>query len=63
MVAALWDVNDASTAQFMSKFYERLNAGDDPAVALRTAKLAMLHSNNIYRRPFYWAPFQLYKGL
>jgi CHAT domain-containing protein len=63
VVAALWDVNDASTAQFMSGFYRQLNAGKDPAVALRGAKLAMLHSDSIYHRPFYWAPFQLYKGL
>ncbi|HLQ51055.1 MAG TPA: CHAT domain-containing protein [Terriglobales bacterium] len=63
VIAALWDVNDASTSQFMSKVYEQLNVGEDPVVALRTAKLAMLHSDSIYRRPFYWAPFQLYKGL
>jgi CHAT domain-containing protein len=63
VVAAQWDVNDASTAQFMSTFYEQLNSGKDTAVALRTAKLAMLHSDGVYRRPFYWAPFQLYKGL
>lgn len=63
VIAALWDVNDASTAQFMSEFYKQLNAGQDPAVALRSAKLAMLHSDSIYHRPFYWAPFQLYKGL
>jgi CHAT domain-containing protein/Tfp pilus assembly protein PilF len=63
VIAASWDVNDASTARFMSKFYEQLNTGEDAAVALRTAKLSMLHSDSIYQRPFYWAPFQLYNGL
>jgi len=63
VVAALWEVNDASTPQFMDQFYGQISAGTDPVQALRTAKLAMLHSNSIYRRPFYWAPFQLYKGL
>jgi CHAT domain-containing protein len=63
VIAALWEVNDTSTPQFMDRFYGEINAGKDPTVALRTAKLAMLHSDNIYRRPFYWAPFQLYKGL
>jgi CHAT domain-containing protein/Tfp pilus assembly protein PilF len=63
VIAALWEVNDASTPQFMDHFYAGISAGGDPAVALRAAKLAMLHSDSVYRRPFYWAPFQLYKGL
>ena len=36
--------------------------GEDPATALRHAKLDMLHSDNVYRRPFYWGAFQLYVG-
>ena len=61
-IAALWEVNDASTAQLMDQLYAGIDKGRDPAVALRAAKLAMLHSDGIYRRPFYWAPFQLYQG-
>ena len=61
-IAALWEVNDASTAQLMDQLYAGINKGRDPAVALRAAKLAMAHSDGIYRRPFYWAPFQLYQG-
>ena len=61
-IAALWEVNDASTAQLMDQLYARIDKGKDPAVALRAAKLAMAHSDGIYRRPFYWAPFQLYQG-
>jgi CHAT domain-containing protein len=62
VVGALWDVSDASTAQFMNSFYGELNRGRPPEVALRSAKLAMLHTNEVSRRPFYWAPFQLYTG-
>ncbi len=61
-IAALWEVNDASTAQLMDQLYAGIDKGRDPATALRAAKLAMAHSDGIYRRPFYWAPFQLYQG-
>ena len=30
--------------------------------ALRSAKLAMIHSDGVFRKPLYWAPFQLYSG-
>jgi len=63
VIAALWEVNDAATPEFMHQFYAGISAGSDPAVALRAAKLSMLHSDSIYRKPFYWAPFQLYQGL
>jgi CHAT domain-containing protein len=62
VIAALWDASDASTEQLMDKFYEELNRGESPANALRTAKLSLLHSGSGFRRPFYWAPFQLYVG-
>jgi CHAT domain-containing protein len=60
VVGALWDVSDISTAQLMDDFYGELKRGRPPEVALRSAKLTMLHSNEFSRRPFYWAPFQLY---
>ena len=63
VIAALWDVNDASTARLMGDLYGQMSKGKDPAVALRNAKLALLHSNGVYQRPFYWAPFQYYIGL
>lgn len=63
VIAALWDVDDASTADLMDGLYAQISAGKDPAVALRNAKLALLHSDGVYRKPFYWAPFQLYLGL
>lgn len=62
VIAGLWEVSNASTPQLMDELYKGLNAGEDPATALRNAKLTLVHSTNNYRKPFYWAPFQLYAG-
>ena len=62
VIAGLWEVSNASTPQLMDELYKGLNAGKDPATALRDAKLTLVHSTGNYRKPFYWAPFQLYAG-
>lgn len=65
VVASLWEVSDASsTAQLMDTLYGGLDHGEDPATALRNAKLFILKSNanTVFSKPFYWAPFQLYTG-
>ena len=63
VIGALWEVADApSTPQLMDALYKELSQGKDPATALRDAKLTLLHSNNVFAKPFYWAPFQLYAG-
>ncbi len=65
VIAALWEVSDASTPQLMDALYSELSQGKDPATALRDAKLSLLHaadSNSVFKKPFYWAPFQLYAG-
>jgi CHAT domain-containing protein/Tfp pilus assembly protein PilF len=62
VIGALWDVSDASTADLMGRLYDELGRGEPPERALRTAKLALLHSDGVMRKPFYWAPFQLYTG-
>ncbi|HMI53597.1 MAG TPA: CHAT domain-containing tetratricopeptide repeat protein [Candidatus Saccharimonadales bacterium] len=62
VIGALWEVSDASTPRLMNDLYAGLAAGKDPAAALRDAKLAMLNSKDVYRKPFYWAPFQFYSG-
>jgi CHAT domain-containing protein len=62
VVAALWEVDDASTATLMDHFYDQLSKGVAPAEALRKAKLSLLHSGTVYSKPFYWAPFQYYAG-
>ncbi len=61
-IGALWDVSDASTPELMDRMYSRLQQNETPAVALREAKLSLLHAQGGFNRPFYWAPFQLYSG-
>jgi CHAT domain-containing protein len=62
VIGALWEVSDASTPQLMDTLYSGLSRGQDPATALRKAKLSLLHSDSPYKKPYYWAPFQLYAG-
>jgi CHAT domain-containing protein/Flp pilus assembly protein TadD len=61
VIGALWDVSDASTPQLMDELYGELKKGETPDAALRHAKLTLLRSG-AFRKPFYWAPFQLYAG-
>ena len=63
VIAALWEVNDASTPQLMDRMYAAIAAGEEPAPALRAAKLSLLRSQSVYSRPYYWAPFVLYQGI
>jgi hypothetical protein len=62
VIAALWEVNDNSTPQLMDHLYAEISKGVPPATALHDAKLVLLHSGTVYRRPFYWASFQFYRG-
>jgi CHAT domain-containing protein len=62
VIAALWEVNDASTPKMMDTLYSGIEAGEEPSVALRGAKLALLRSQSVYSRPYYWASFVLYEG-
>ena len=61
-VATLWQVNDASTAEFMVRFYRELsNSQVTKAEALRNVQLSFLSadSRTRYPRPNRWAPFIL----
>jgi CHAT domain-containing protein len=62
VIAALWEVNDASTPKMMDTLYSGIEAGEEPSVALRGAKLALLRSQSVYSRPYYWASFVIYEG-
>ncbi|GAB4375780.1 MAG: hypothetical protein Kow00121_21900 [Elainellaceae cyanobacterium] len=58
-LASLWSVDDASTAQLISQFYQELVDRSQPrAEALRQAQLVLLNSDQ-YSLPLYWAPFVL----
>lgn len=60
VIASLWNVNDRSTALLMSRLYQELARGAPPAYALHAAKLELMRSRGPYRKPYYWAPFQIY---
>jgi CHAT domain-containing protein len=60
VIAGLWDVGDASSSRLIGALYEALAAGKTPAAALRQAKLGLLRSGGAYRKPYYWAPYQIY---
>jgi CHAT domain-containing protein len=62
VIGSLWEVSDSSTPQLMGDLYDGLARGNRPDVALRSAKLAMIHGGGVFRKPFYWAAFQLYSG-
>lgn len=56
LLLTLWDVNDRSTADFMTQFYRRLTGGADKASALQGA---MQELRIQYPHPYHWAPFTL----
>lgn len=61
-LATLWQVNDASTAEFMALFYQQLNNSQiSKAEALRNSQIAFLtkYSDTDYNRPYHWAAFTL----
>lgn len=62
VIGAMWEVSDESTPLLMDQLYGELSKGNRPDEALRSAKLAMIRSGGVFRKPLYWAPFQLYAG-
>lgn len=59
VVASLWQVDDAATAELMGEFYRSmLGEGQRPAAALRSAQTKMLGRAR-WRSPYYWAAFTL----
>jgi CHAT domain-containing protein len=60
VIAGLWDVNDESGAKTMAQLYSGLAAGRGVADSLRDAKLGMIRSGGVYRKPWYWGAFQVF---
>jgi CHAT domain-containing protein/Tfp pilus assembly protein PilF len=56
LLLTLWDVHDKSTAEFMTAFYRRWQAGGSKALALQGA---MWELRERYPHPYQWAPFRL----
>ena len=58
IVAGLWDMNDETTASLMGSFYKFLSSGQNPAAALRQAKMQWLQNKNgqqFQKLPYFWA--------
>jgi len=62
VVAGLWDVDEVASLDLMNNFYEGVQGGQSPSEALRSAKLKMIEPTSRYRRPLYWAAFQVFMG-
>jgi CHAT domain-containing protein len=73
VLASLWAVNDAATAEVMTTFYQGLYAGAGKARALRQAKEKMMQQQVggqlqgkrvtiSLAHPYFWAPFILAGG-
>ncbi len=59
VVASLWTVPDASTAELMTRFYKgMLTGGLRPAAALRQAQISIWKEQR-WARPYYWAAFTM----
>jgi CHAT domain-containing protein len=59
VVASLWKVDDAATAELMAQFYkEMFTNGKRPAAALQAAQKTVA-SQRRYQSPYYWAGFVL----
>jgi len=59
VVASLWKVDDAATAELMSRFYKAMvRDGLRPAAALRRAQVEMWKQER-WASPFNWAGFQM----
>ena len=59
VVVSLWAVDDAATAELMTRFYRHhIELGDSPAASLRAAQRS-LASETRWRAPVFWAGFVL----
>ena len=63
---SLWKVDDAATAEFMSRFYKRLKAGEGRSDALAATQKEFREglvrdpkTNALWDAPYYWAAWQL----
>ena len=56
VLVSLWDIQDKSTAEFMTAFYLRYRRTKNKAAALQGA---MQDLRRDYPHPYYWAPFCL----
>lgn len=56
----LWSVDDAATAEFMTRIYKKVKSGMSYSEAYRKVKNEFRNSDD-YNHPYYWAAFVLYE--
>ena len=56
VLSPLWNVPEASTAEFLGNFYRQLKANPDRAVALQQA---ILETRQTHPHPYHWGGFAL----
>jgi len=59
VIASEWDVDSATTAELMKRFYSHLLAGVTSAQALKEAS-AEIRRDPVTSHPYYWAAFQAF---
>lgn len=58
VVSGLWNVNDEAAISIVQEFYQQLQQGNDPAMALHKAKMKWLQQHTddgMLQLPYYWA--------
>jgi CHAT domain-containing protein/Tfp pilus assembly protein PilF len=60
VLASLWEVDEASTADLMTRFYGHLKDGLSKDAALRAAQLELLRRPGASSHPHRWAAFELF---
>ena len=58
VLATLWEVDDAATADLMTRFYHHLHLDENPASALRNAQLE-IRDDKRWSKEYFWAAFVL----
>jgi len=60
LMVTLWNVGDATTAEFMRRFYAELRSGRTVSDAMRRTQIGSIRSGHrALRQPYSWAPFVL----
>lgn len=58
IVMTLWAIEDISSSDIISSFYENLKLGDSKDIALRDAKISYLeNANQLQSHPYFWAAY------
>ncbi len=58
-LASLWSVDDESTADLVTYFYQNWDSGLSKSEALRQAQIAVMKDPKYFQHPAYWSAFML----